>query len=78
MYEEHLLILQIHHYIKEARKYQDHFPTVTIYDALDRPVQVNTPKGFFGKVTFTPWDEQHFDEDDTVLDALLPICLKIR
>ncbi|MDN5201282.1 SpvB/TcaC N-terminal domain-containing protein [Fulvivirgaceae bacterium BMA10] len=44
-------------------------PTVTIYDALSRPIRVNSPKGFFSKVEFTPWQEQHFDEDDTVLDS---------
>ncbi len=42
-------------------------PTVTIYDALNRVIRVNSPKGFFSKVEFTPWEEQHFDEDDTII-----------
>jgi RHS repeat-associated protein len=44
-------------------------PTVTHYDPLERKIRVDTPKGFFSKVEFTPWNETHYDEDDTVLDS---------
>lgn len=44
-------------------------PTVTHYDPLLRVIQVDTPKGFFSRVEFTPWQEKHYDEDDTVLDS---------
>ncbi|MBT9313994.1 SpvB/TcaC N-terminal domain-containing protein [Leptothoe spongobia] len=39
------------------------------YDPLDRPIRMDTPKGFFTKVEFTPWEEQHYDENDTVKDS---------
>ncbi len=44
-------------------------PSVMYYDALGREIRVNTPKGFFRKTEFTPWEEYFYDEDDTVLDA---------
>lgn len=44
-------------------------PAVTHYDPLLRPVRIDTPKGFFTKIAFTPWKEIHFDENDTVLDS---------
>ncbi|MGZ8157188.1 MAG: SpvB/TcaC N-terminal domain-containing protein [Methylobacter sp.] len=44
-------------------------PTVMHYDPLLRVMQVDTPKGFFSKVDFTPWEEKHYDEDDTVIDS---------
>lgn len=45
-------------------------PTITHYDALLRTIRVDTPKGFFSKTTFTPWEQVVFDEDDTVKDAI--------
>ena len=39
------------------------------YDPLGRVVRVDTAKGFFSKVEFTPWSEQHYDENDTVTDS---------
>lgn len=39
------------------------------YDALLRLVRVDTPKGFFSKVEFTPWQEKHYDENDTLKDS---------
>ncbi|MFK0731930.1 MAG: toxin TcdB middle/C-terminal domain-containing protein, partial [Gloeotrichia echinulata HAB0833] len=39
------------------------------YDPLQRVVRVDTPKGFFTKVEFTPWEEKHYDENDTVTDS---------
>ncbi len=44
-------------------------PTVMFYDPLLRRVRVNTPKGFFSKIVFTPWTETAYDEDDTVRDS---------
>lgn len=44
-------------------------PTVLHYDPLERVIRTDTPKGFFSKVEFTPWQEQSFDEDDTVCDS---------
>lgn len=44
-------------------------PTVTHYDPLLRIIRVDTPKGFFSKTEFTPWEEKHYDEDDTVKDS---------
>lgn len=39
------------------------------YDALLREIRVDTPKGFFTKVAFTPWWQKHYDADDTVKDS---------
>jgi len=44
-------------------------PTVIHYDSLLRVIRMDTPKGFFSKVEFTPWEEKHYDEDDTVKDS---------
>lgn len=44
-------------------------PAVTHYDPLERVIRIDSPKGFFSKIEFTPWQEIHFDEDDTVLDS---------
>ncbi|MCP4150684.1 MAG: sugar-binding protein, partial [bacterium] len=44
-------------------------PTVTHYDPLTRVTRVDTPKGFFSKVEFNPWEEKHYDENDTVKDS---------
>lgn len=44
-------------------------PTTMIYDALDRLIRTNTPKGFFTKTEFTPWEQKYYDEDDTVKDS---------
>jgi RHS repeat-associated protein len=45
-------------------------PTVTHYDPLLRVIRIDTPKGFFSKVEFTPWQQIHSDEDDTVKEAI--------
>ncbi|MCC5633838.1 DUF2431 domain-containing protein [Nostoc sphaeroides CHAB 2801] len=45
-------------------------PTVIHYDPLLREVKIDTPKGFFSKVEFTPWETRHYDENDTVKDAV--------
>ncbi|MEI9806810.1 MAG: toxin TcdB middle/C-terminal domain-containing protein [Bacteroidota bacterium] len=44
-------------------------PAITHYDPLQRIIRVDTPKGFFTKVEFTPWVQKYFDEDDTVLHS---------
>jgi RHS repeat-associated protein len=44
-------------------------PTRLHYDPLLRPIRTDTPKGFFSKVEFTPWESRHHDENDTVKDA---------
>ncbi|MCA9313600.1 hypothetical protein KDA08_04805, partial [Candidatus Saccharibacteria bacterium] len=44
-------------------------PTKTYYDPLGRTIKAVTPKGFFSKVEFTPWETKHFDENDTVIDS---------
>lgn len=44
-------------------------PSIVHFDPLGRQIRVDTPKGFFTKVEFTPWQEQHFDENDTILDS---------
>jgi RHS repeat-associated protein len=44
-------------------------PTVIRYDPLLRVIRIDTPKGFFSKVVFTPWVEYQYDEDDTVKDS---------
>lgn len=50
--------------------YQVPPPTITHYDPLLRIIRVDTPKGFFSKIEFTPWEQVHFDEDDTITDAV--------
>ncbi len=44
-------------------------PAIIHYDPLLRIVRTETPKGFFSKTEFTPWEEIHYDEDDTVRDS---------
>ncbi len=39
------------------------------YDALNRVVRVDTPKGFFRTQDYGAWSQTHFDEDDTVLHS---------
>jgi RHS repeat-associated protein len=39
------------------------------YDPLLRVVRTDTPKGFFSKVAFTPWEVRTYDENDTVKDS---------
>jgi insecticidal toxin complex protein TccC len=47
---------------------------VSRYDALDRPLRVETPKGelddgFFSRVTYRPWEQVTFDRNDTVTES---------
>lgn len=50
--------------------YQVPPPTITRYDPLLRTVRIDTPKGFFSKVEFTPWEQVSYDEDDTAADSV--------
>jgi RHS repeat-associated protein len=50
--------------------YQVPPPTITHYDPLLRVVRIDTPKGFYTKVEFTPWEQLSWDEDDTVTDSV--------
>ncbi len=43
--------------------------TVYRYDALNREVQLETPKGFLTRTVYSPWSRVVFDQDDTVLDS---------
>ncbi len=44
-------------------------PKIVHYDPLEREIRIDTSKGFFSKVEFTPWEEIYYDEDDTVIDS---------
>ena len=63
-------------YYIDTHEYLDH-PTlnrfgvssVLRHDPLQRVIKVDTPKGFFTKVEFTPWEQKHYDENDTVKDS---------
>lgn len=44
-------------------------PTGFHYDAIGRLIRTDTPKGFFTKVEFSPWEMKTYDEDDTVKDS---------
>ena len=59
-------------------------PPVVHYDPLQREVRVDIPKGklppkgnfpgtdtlsFFSRVDFTPWEEKHYDQNDTIKDS---------
>lgn len=45
-------------------------PSVMKYDAIGRLIRTDDPKGFFSKITFTAWEQQTFDSNDTVLDSV--------
>lgn len=56
-------------YIPEPKLTQHGVTHVTHYDPLLRVVRVTKPDGFFSKVEFTPWEEKHYDENDTVKES---------
>lgn len=39
------------------------------YDPLMRVIKTDTPKGFFSKVEFTPWEVKTYDLNDTIKDS---------
>ncbi|WP_160398129.1 SpvB/TcaC N-terminal domain-containing protein [Paenibacillus sp. MMS18-CY102] len=45
-------------------------PTITHYDPLSRIYRVDSPKGFYTKTLFTPWEEAHYDSNDTIADSV--------
>lgn len=56
-------------YVDNERLNQFGVSPTLFYDPLQRLVRVDTPKGFFTKVEFTPWQEKHYDENDTVVNS---------
>lgn len=42
---------------------------VLYYDALSRLIRTDFPDGTYSKVEFTAWEQQSFDQNDTVLDS---------
>lgn len=45
-------------------------PTITFYDPLLRVLRIDTPKGFFSKNVYSPWENILYDQDDTVKESL--------
>ncbi len=58
-----------HAYVDQADLNQFGVSPTIFYDPLQRVVRVETPKGFFSKIAFTPWRQKHYDENDTVIDS---------
>lgn len=44
-------------------------PSVVHYDALNRAVRTDTPKGFYSCVRYTPWKVETYDANDTAADS---------
>ncbi len=44
-------------------------PAITFYDALSRAVRSVTPKGFFSKAIYTPWENVTYDLNDTMPES---------
>lgn len=44
-------------------------PAITFYDALSRVVRAVTPKGFFSKAIYTPWENVTYDLNDTMPES---------
>ncbi|NEQ64449.1 MAG: hypothetical protein F6K21_02905 [Symploca sp. SIO2D2] len=61
--------INTHEYIDHPTLNEFGVSSVLHYDPLERVIRVDTPKGFFTKVEFTPWEEKHYDENDTVEDS---------
>lgn len=55
----------------ESEEFLDTFGVTPVihYDPLGRVIRTDTPKGFFSKIEFTPWEVHTYDENDTVKDA---------
>ena len=58
-----------HFYEEEAELCEYGVTPVIHYDPLLRVIRTDSPKGFFSKVEFTPWEVKSFDENDTVLNS---------
>lgn len=61
--------IDTHEYVDNPTLNQFGVSSQLHYDPLERPIRVDTAKGFFTKVEFTPWEEKHYDENDTVKDS---------
>ncbi|MEO1373069.1 MAG: SpvB/TcaC N-terminal domain-containing protein [Cyanobacteria bacterium J06635_10] len=61
--------IDTHKYVDNPTLNQFGVSSLLHYDPLERPIRVDTAKGFFTKVEFTPWSEKHYDENDTVKDS---------
>lgn len=57
------------HYENQESITDEVLPKVTHYDPLLRIIRVDSPKLFFSKSEFTPWEIKKFDEDDTIKDS---------
>ena len=44
-------------------------PIVSHYDPLGRLIRTDSPKGFFSKTVYSPWEIRAYDEDDTVIES---------
>jgi len=44
-------------------------PTVIHYDPVGRVVRTDSPKGFFSKTVYTPWETSSYDFNDTMPDS---------
>lgn len=44
-------------------------PTITYYDPLSRVYRVDSPKGFYTKTEYMPWEEAQYDSNDTIADS---------
>lgn len=44
-------------------------PTVIHYDPVGRVIRTDSPKGFFSKAVYTPWETSSYDFNDTMPDS---------
>ncbi|UAY55447.1 SpvB/TcaC N-terminal domain-containing protein [Arachidicoccus terrestris] len=44
-------------------------PTVIHYDPIGRVIRTDSPKGFFSKSAYTPWETSSYDFNDTIIDS---------
>jgi RHS repeat-associated protein len=56
-----------HRYESEKEIVEVGFSSILHYDPLDRQIRVEHPNGTFTETIFNVWNEQSFDENDTVL-----------
>src|SRR5580704_8018769 len=58
-----------HEYEDEAELVEWGVTPILRYDPVGRLVRTDLPNGTFSKVAFDPWQEMHFDPNDTVLES---------
>ena len=61
--------IDTHEYVDNPTLNEFGVSSVLHYDPLQRVIRVDMPKGFFTKVEFTPWQEKHYDENDTIEES---------